>query len=371
MIMPSIKIDGKSVTVTKGSTILNACQKLGIKIPTLCYLAEYEHHTSCMVCVVKDKQDDRLLPSCAALVRDGMEIETRGAELDLFRKSTLELLLSEHLGDCEAPCRRACPAYMDIPGMIEKIKQNDLASALAIIKEHIPFPAISARICSALCQKACRRKHHDEPVNIRLLVRFMADREAELNIRSQKIKTAKKGVAIVGAGVTGLAAAYYLLQTGYRCTVFDKNPQPWGSLPAETADDKLPKEVLKQEIDKLVGMGLVLKQNTELGRDISIKQLKKEYKALVLALGQLPQIPAYLSSLQVKDNKLLVKPSAFQTSQPAIFAGGALIGHCPSAVKAMAQGKAMATAAEQYLSGNAVQGYVKRVRRVFKKKCRT
>src|SRR4030095_2355254 len=113
-----------------------AARGIGIHIPTLCYDENMEHFTSCMICMVKEKKSGRLLPACSAPVADGMEIETLNDEIRAFRKSTLELLLSDHVGDCEAPCER---------------------------------------LCNAPCERGCRRGKHDEPLSIRELVRHVAD----------------------------------------------------------------------------------------------------------------------------------------------------------------------------------------------------
>ena len=115
--MPHITIDDQRVEVPAGATILDAAEKLGIEIPTLCFLKGYEPSTSCLVCVVKDRKTGRIIPSCATQVTDGMEIDNDTDEVRDMRRTALELLLSEHVGDCLAPCFFACPAHMDIPLM--------------------------------------------------------------------------------------------------------------------------------------------------------------------------------------------------------------------------------------------------------------
>ena len=112
------KIDNHEIETTEDLTILQAAAKEGIEIPVLCYKEGHEHFTSCMICVVKDVTSGRVLPACSAHVVDGMEIETQAESIRVFRKSTLELLLSEHVGDCEAPCQRLCAVHAEIPKMI-------------------------------------------------------------------------------------------------------------------------------------------------------------------------------------------------------------------------------------------------------------
>ena len=117
--MINITINNQQISVAPGTTLLAAARSVGVEIPTLCYLEGYPHNTSCMICVVEEKQTGKLVPSCSAVVQEGMVVETDNARIHEFRKDTLDLLLTEHVGDCEAPCQRICPAYMNIP-LIEK-----------------------------------------------------------------------------------------------------------------------------------------------------------------------------------------------------------------------------------------------------------
>jgi len=108
--MIDIKIDGRPVSVEIGGTVLDAARILSIEIPTLCYLKELGHITSCMICSVRDRASGRLVPACSTPAVQGMDIETDSEPVRQHRKAALELLLSEHIGDCEGPCRRARPA---------------------------------------------------------------------------------------------------------------------------------------------------------------------------------------------------------------------------------------------------------------------
>ncbi len=124
--MPKITIDNREVEVEAGTTVLDAAQKLGISIPTLCYLRGHEATTSCMVCVVKLAGANGLVPACGTVVRDGMRVESDSEEVREARKAALELLLSDHVGDCVGPCQMGCPAHMNIPQMIRQIAAGDL-----------------------------------------------------------------------------------------------------------------------------------------------------------------------------------------------------------------------------------------------------
>ena len=113
--MPKLNIDGQDVEVPASATIIEAAAKLGINIPTLCHKEGFEHNTSCMVCVVKVEGIERLVPGCAMPVSEGMIVDTRSDEVREARRMSLELLLSDHVGDCEGPCRAICPVSMNIP----------------------------------------------------------------------------------------------------------------------------------------------------------------------------------------------------------------------------------------------------------------
>ena len=177
--MINLKINSKDITVPEGTTILGAAKSMGVDIPTMCYLEGNANHPSCMVCVVKDNHSGMLYPSCAMPVGQGMDIETESEEVINARREALELLLSDHVGDCEAPCRIACPAFMDIPKMNRLIAKGDFLSALNVVKQEIALPGILGYICSAPCEKVCRRKQVDSAVSICLLKRFTAVKNAE------------------------------------------------------------------------------------------------------------------------------------------------------------------------------------------------
>ena len=173
--MPKLIIDSREVVVQDGSTILDAAEKLGIKIPTMCFLAGYKASTSCMVCVVKVEHLLLLVPACGTMAKEGMKVDTCSEEVIEARKVALELLLSDHLGDCMGPCQVICPAGMDIPLMIRQIKAGQLADAIITVKKDIALPAVLGRICPAPCENGCRRVSSDQPVSICLIKRNVAD----------------------------------------------------------------------------------------------------------------------------------------------------------------------------------------------------
>ena len=165
-------LDGKSVTAQPGQTIMDVARANGINIPGLCGEKRISKTTSCFVCVVKDKKTGKFLPSCSAMPGAGQEIEVTTPEVLEMRRTALNLLLSEHNGDCEAPCTLACPAHAAVEEYVRAAGNGDFENALKIIKERIPMPITVGRVCPRFCEKQCRRNIDGEPVAINEFKRF-------------------------------------------------------------------------------------------------------------------------------------------------------------------------------------------------------
>src|SRR5512133_2884999 len=165
--MLKIKLDNKELEVPEGSTILDAAEMAGFSIPTLCNSKGVPHYSSCMVCLVKDKVKNSYIPSCSALVQQGMEIDVSGEDVLAIRRKAVELLLSEHRAECEAPCRVVCPAGYNIPLMNRYLSSQDIDSAYSLVAEEIGSGELNCVNCKAFCENACRRKKIDEAVTIR------------------------------------------------------------------------------------------------------------------------------------------------------------------------------------------------------------
>lgn len=350
--MPKVVIDNREVEVEQHCTILDAARKLGIEIPTLCFLEGCSPSTSCMVCLVKLKDQDELVPACAMKVVDGMVVESETEEVHQARKTSLELLLGDHLGDCEAPCHVACPAHMNIPLMIRQIAAGRLAEAIVTVKQDIPLPAVLGRICPAPCERACRRSNKDEAVSICLLKRIVADVDlaaAEPYLPPRKPDKGK-AVAIVGAGPTGLSAAYYLLQQGYACTLLDEHAEPGGMLRYGVPAEKLPPSVLKAEIEIIRRLGANFRMGVRVAADPSLEDLKNEFDAVLVAVGQVKDSPETLG-LRASPTGIQISRKTFQASADGVFAGGDAVRASRLSVRAVADGKAAATCIDQYLCG--------------------
>ncbi len=357
--MPQLTIDNQSLEVPPGTTLLTAAELLGIQIPTLCHLHDCPPTTSCMVCVVADQETGRLWPACAKLAENGMAVVTDSPEVREARKAAIELLLSDHVGDCEAPCRLACPAFMDIPQMLRQLANGDVETAASIVYEHIALPGVLGRICPAPCEQVCRRSSLDSPLAICRLKRYTADMTAT---------TAPPGplatphlcqqtpVAIVGTGPAGLAAAWYLLRSGYHCTLFDRNAEPGGGL-LEIDQKRLPKSVLQREIETIRSLGAEFRCQCLVGKDIAMTKMTAQFAAVILASGKITPDAEALFGVKRGEHGIMVDRHTLSTiDNPNIFAGGAAIGGGRLAVRAVAQGRTMAMSVMQLLTGQPVVG---------------
>ena len=191
-----------------------------------------------------------------------------------------------------APCKTNCPAHIAVQGYIKLAAQGKYRDALELIKKNNPFPAVCGHICNRRCEDACSRADVDEPVAIDEIKKFIAEQELREENRyvpkMQNPQGEKYGrkIAVVGGGPGGLSCAFYLQQRGYDVTVFEKNDRPGGMLVFGIPAFRLEKDVVEAEIEVLRQMGVEFRMNTEVGKDITIRELRMQgYEAFYLAIG--------------------------------------------------------------------------------------
>ena len=191
-----------------------------------------------------------------------------------------------------APCKTACPAHIAVQGYINLAAQGRYLDALKLIKQDNPFPAVCGRICNKRCEAECTRGDVDEAVAIDEVKRFIADHDLHEATRyvpkllNQIGRPYTEKIAVIGAGPAGMSCAYYLANKGYPVTVFDRNPVPGGMLTLGIPSFRLEKDVLNAEIDILREMGVEFRCGVEVGKDITIEQLREQgYKGFYVAIG--------------------------------------------------------------------------------------
>ncbi len=203
-----------------------------------------------------------------------------------------------------APCKTACPAHIAIQGYLKMAGQGRYKEALELIKKDNPFPAVCGRICNKRCEEACTRGTIDEAVAIDAVKKYIAELDLhaetrfvpEVVIPSSRFDHWDDKIAIIGAGPAGMSCAFYLAQKGYKPTVFEKHEKPGGMLTYGIPSFKLEKDVIEAEIDIMREMGVEIKCGVEVGKDVTIQQLRDEgYKAFYVAIGcqggKIPEIP--------------------------------------------------------------------------------
>ncbi len=289
-------IDGREIDVEPGTTILEAARRLGIRIPTMCHVEGLEPSASCFLCCVQVKGERTFTPACARPAGAGMEVETASEDVCASRKMALELLLSDHAGDCVAPCAARCPAGLDIPGFVHELAGGEVThsspsggtrQAMSTIYETLSLPGTLGRVCPRLCEQNCRRCDHDEGLAIAALHRYATDRNqaAPRAFEPEPAAPTGKSVGIVGAGPAGLTAAFYLLQKGHACTLYDAHSQAGGMLRYGIPDYRLPPAALDAEIDVVERLGAELRMETRWGEDFSLADLRRRHDAVFLAIG--------------------------------------------------------------------------------------
>jgi NADH-quinone oxidoreductase subunit F len=190
-------------------------------------------------------------------------------------------------GIISSACQHICPLSQDVPSYIGLIAQGKFDEAIKVVRKENPLPLICGRVCHAPCEEKCVAGEWGDSIAIRSLKRFLADYEMKKGVIVEvKPKNEREEkVAVVGSGPGGLTCAYYLALEGYKVTVFESQEVPGGMLALGIPEFRLPKDVLKYEIDRIQKLGVEIKTNTTIGKDIPLDKLKEEYKAIFIAVG--------------------------------------------------------------------------------------
>ncbi|EJG0026606.1 formate dehydrogenase subunit alpha [Vibrio alginolyticus] len=284
--MIEIVIDGKYRIVEEGLTLLEAAKVCGVEIPSLCGMNKSNEKVPCDLCVV-EVESGGTKRACELEVYRGLNVVTQSEQLSEHRRKALNRIMTDHYADCEAPCKTACPAGVDIQSYLYHIAQNDHQKAIEVIKRTLPMPLSIGRVCPAFCESECRRSLVDEPIAIRQLKRHAADADLSAHEAYVPEKKPSKGlnIAVVGSGPGGLTAGYYLSNEGYDVTVFESMPKAGGWLRYGIPEYRLPKDILDKEIELMCRNGMQVHTNQKLGVDFTLSQLSEEYDAVCLAVG--------------------------------------------------------------------------------------
>ena len=280
-------INGKECVGQQGQTILEIANANGIFIPTLCHLASVKNYGACGVCVVEGEKMPKLMRACSTVAADGWVINTESKRVVQARKVALELLMSDHDGDCKGPCHLGCPAHTDVQGYVKQIALGNDREAVRIIKDKIPLPASVGRVCPHPCENDCRRQLVEQPLSIAYLKAFAADNDmkSENPFKLEVAAATGKKVAIVGGGPAGLTAAYQLAVKGHAVTVMDMMPEMGGMLRYGIPEYRLPKAVLAQEVAAIEALGVTMVNNVKVGTDVTLETLRENNDAVLVAVG--------------------------------------------------------------------------------------
>ena len=279
----NIVINGKEYLADTEKTLLDNILENGIYLPHLCHNKELESYGGCGLCLVEVEGIRKPLRACSTTVTEGMKVTTSTPELEKSRKMTLSVIMSDHAGDCKAPCYMACPTHQDIQAYVGLIANGEEKKALEIIKEDNPLPASIGRVCPHPCEVKCRRAHLEGAVSICALKRFAADSFMDYIPKCEE-KNGKR-VAVIGAGPAGLSCAYFLAIKGYSVEIFESESHGGGMLRYGIPAYRLPKDILDKEIENIEKMGVEIHYNKRLGRDFTIQSLKGDFDAVFVAIG--------------------------------------------------------------------------------------
>ena len=241
---------------------------------------------------------------------------------------------------------------LNIPSMLRHIHAERLDEAITTVRQTLPLAGVLGRLCHHPCEQGCRRGNWDSPAAIRDMERFVTDEDlkrAEPSIPVKKTDTGKN-VVIIGAGPTGLAAAFYLSREGHKVVVVDRRKLAGGTL-RELPEEQLPATVLEAEISLLQKLGVEFKQEVTLGNEVRLEGLTRGFDAILGAIGELSKDEAAALGLPLAGSSIKTDPITCQTQMASVFAAGSVVRPQKQLVKAMAEGRAAAECVHRFVSG--------------------
>ena len=287
--MEQIKIilNGQEMIGNKGETILTIAANNGVEIPNLCYNCNLKLYGACGICLFEGEGMPKLMRACSTVASDGMILSTETDRVKKARKIALELIMSDHDGDCVAPCSLNCPAHTDIQGYIKQIALGNDKEAVKIIKEKIPMPASIGRVCPHPCETNCRRRLVEEPLSVAFLKAFAADNDLASDDPYTAVceESTGKKVSVIGGGPAGLTAAYYLRLSGHDVKIYEAMPEMGGMLRYGIPEYRLPKSVLAKEVEAIAKLGVEMINNVKISKDITFDEIRSDSDAVLITIG--------------------------------------------------------------------------------------
>lgn len=300
-----------------------------------------------------------MVPACATQVVDQMVVQSETDEVRQLRQSALELLLSDHVGDCLAPCQLACPAKLDIPQMLRFIAAEQIPEAIELITQRIALPAVLGRTCPKPCEKVCRRKDIDEPVSICQLKRFAADSDlgCDSTYKPKIQPPSGKRVLVLGAGPTGLSAAYYLCIAGHEVEIWEKESCVGGRL-RFWDEEILPQDVLDAEIDVLLSVPIKVSCDTPFDwtDQAGWNGICSQFDAVLIATGaddfSTLGLPTSKNGIAIHSKTYRINSKTYQN----VFAAGTAVrGEKALVVRSVVDGREVAEVIDRFLTQNVIK----------------
>ena len=282
--MVKICLNNKDVEVPAEDNVLKIARKRKEHVPGMCWGNELDPYGSCRLCLVE--ANGRTVTACNLMPAPDLKVSTITPGLCGFRKTALELMLSDHYGDCIGPCQDGCPAKSDIQGYVALIAMGKYREAVKLMKRNYILPAVLGRICPAFCEDKCRRGLVEGPLAIRQAKRFAADEDLKDPWHPEIPASKGKKIAVVGGGPAGLSCAYYLRTMGYDAVIYEAMPELGGMTRYGIPEYRLPRDILAKDIATVTtDIGIKVMTGQALGKDLHLADLRSKFDAVFVGVG--------------------------------------------------------------------------------------